>query len=165
MDFRILSRNFWNSSENERTSSIRLSNDADGGSCHFSISQRVIISLFIGCLYFTICALFVSSGKIQNSRGLEIWIILYDHLSDREYEKEINVQQFNSSEVEEIHFLQAVKNTAQFTWGRTFIFLYVILKIVYSQFRCCPSSSCFPRSETWIRNNVLLVHFVDFFKC
>ena len=60
------SLSFWNSSENERTSTIRLSNDADGGSCHFSISQRVIISLFIGCLYLTICALFVSSGRYPN---------------------------------------------------------------------------------------------------
>ena len=48
---------------NERTSGIRLSNDEEGRSCHFSISQRVIISLFIGCFYLTICALFASSGK------------------------------------------------------------------------------------------------------
>ena len=52
---------------NERTSGIRLSNDEEGRSCHFSISQRVIISLFIACLYLTICVLFASSGKCPNS--------------------------------------------------------------------------------------------------
>ena len=54
-------------SVNERTSGIRLSNDEVGRSCHFSISQRVIISFFIGCFYLTICALFASSGRSPNS--------------------------------------------------------------------------------------------------